>query len=723
MSKRWGLLGIVVIFLLVALTGNAAESPDQETVEMEPVVVSATGTEVPVKDSTQSVTVITEKEIQERQAIRVEEMLRYVPGITLNQSGSRGGETSLFLRGGNSNQTQVLFNGIRLNDAGGDFDFGALTTDNLRSIEVVRGPMSALYGADAMVGVINLRTKQGVGPPTLTLSSGWGPRSENSKFIGEQRGSFIGSYKKFGYSVGFSRIDDPGILPNNNLFYSNNLTGRLDLEPLDNLSITHHTLLLDIRFGVSTETSGDIFDPKGRGGPGLDPTQKQRRSIVLQGLTVNYWPFTWWENELTVAYVQRERNFNDPWNPFESDFDLSFGSFQSRDFERRFSADYHSNLRFGSRDKVESISTVGVTHRNEQLKQWLWSGAVPPFVGPSASFLKTSRNATSFYAQEQLNLWNRVFLVGGFRVENNSVFSQAEFIPRASAAIRIPETNTTIRAAGGRAIKEPTFLETFSRSQLSEANPDLKPEVNVSWEVGLDQYLWDNRVKFSGTYFENNFKGLITFVPRVFPVLSSFENIGQVRVNGLELSARVKPLTGLTLGLVYTNLMYFKVTDDGGVDSLFFKTGLPLLRRPRHTFSFVVDYVYDRLNLNLSGVYIGSRDDSLFTFTLPFTFAAFRVNNSDAFIMNLAGSYDLVRDWGYANKVQLWFRLNNLLNRNYQEAFGFSSPGFFMVGGLRVVFGKKQQPGQKNRVSQAHPKVKGIFSPGFSRIFQEANSI
>ena len=92
MSKWLGLFGIMVVVILVALTGQAAESPDQETVEMEPVVVSATGTEVPVKDSTQSVTVITAKEIQERQAIRVEEMLRYVPGVTINQSGSRGGK-------------------------------------------------------------------------------------------------------------------------------------------------------------------------------------------------------------------------------------------------------------------------------------------------------------------------------------------------------------------------------------------------------------------------------------------------------------------------------------------------------------------------------------------------------------------------------------------------------------------------------------------------------
>jgi len=175
------IFGIMGILVLLAPGSPGAEERGREAVEMEPVVVTATGTEVPLKETTQSVTVITDKQIQEKQAVRVEEMLRYVPGVTINQSGSRGGNTSLYLRGGNSNQTQVLFNGVRINDAGGDFDFNALTTDNLGRIEVVRGPMSALYGADAMVGVVNLIPLKGVGPPTLNLAAGTGPRAENGR--------------------------------------------------------------------------------------------------------------------------------------------------------------------------------------------------------------------------------------------------------------------------------------------------------------------------------------------------------------------------------------------------------------------------------------------------------------------------------------------------------------------------------------------------------------
>lgn len=719
MRKWWGLLGIIIACTLALQSAATARVPEMDTVEMDAVVVSATGTGVPIKDSTQATTVITEKEIQERQAVRVEELLRYVPGVTVNQSGSRGGTASLFLRGGEPDQTQVLFNGIRLNNAGGAFDFNAMTTDNLSRIEVVRGPMSALYGADAMVGVVNLFTKKGTGPPTLNLATGWGPHAENGWLTGEQRATLTGSYKMFSYSLGYTRVDDPGILPINNRYYSNTLVGRLDLDPLENLSITYNTLLLQNRFGFPTSNGGDLLDPKNLGGPGFDPCQNNKRLNFLQGLTANYWPFKWWENEVTVAYNQVDTRYNNPRNAYQSDFDLLFGSYFSEDVERRLSVDYHSNLRFGSREKVQSISTLGFYYRDEQLKQWTSSGGIPPFWPPSAGFLKASRHGTAFYAQEQLNLYNRFFLVGGLRVEDNSVFAKTEFIPRGSAAVRFPETDTTIRAGGGKAIKEPTFLESYSRSQFSEANPNLKPEKNIAWEVGVDQYLWNNRLQFGATYFQNNFSDYITYVQRPWPQLSSFENIGAVRVNGIELSTRIQPLKGFTLGLVYTNLLYFKVVDDGGINNLYFQNGKNLLRRPRHTFSFVADYAWDRLNLNLSGIYTGSRDDSKFTYTFPYTFNSYRVRNGDSFILNLAGTYDVVRDWGYVNKVQLWARLNNILDRQYQESYGYSSPGFFMVGGVRLVFGGKTTGDQKKAVSQEQPRLKGIFSPGFSTNPQE----
>ena len=136
---------------------------------------------------------------------------------------------------------------------------------------------------------------------------------------------------------------------------------------------------------------------------------------------------------------------------------------------------------------------------------------------------------------------------------------------------------------------------------------------------------------------------LAGLVPRDYPEPSTFGNIGAVRVAGLESSLRVRPAKGFTIGLVYTNI-FTRVTDDGNLDNLFFQVGKPLLRRPRHTFSVVANYTRNRLNINLNGYYSHWRDDSRFTYEFPFLFQSERVPNSDYFVLNLAASYDLVRD-------------------------------------------------------------------------------
>jgi vitamin B12 transporter len=551
---------------------------------------------------------------------------------------------------------------------------------------------------------------KGSGPPTLNLSAGAGPHVENGYASEEYRASLLGSYKAFSYSIGYSHIFDPGILPFNNKFRNDTLVARLDFDPLENLSFTYYSYLVTSFFGFPTVNGGDLLDPKSKDGPGLDPSQNNSKQDIIQGLTVNYWPFQWWQNQLTLGLSLRDRHYDNPANPTVTDFDALFGSFNSQNLERRYTLNYLSNFRYGSHEKVEGISTLGFYAREETLKQWIWTGQ-GLFSTTSNTFLGARRGATAYYAQQQLNFWKRFFLVGGFRVENSSVFDRPQFIPRGSASLYFPETDTVIRAGGGKAIKEPTFLESFSRSQTSEANPNLRPERSTSWEVGVDQYFFKNKCQLSLTYFESYFTDLITFVPRAFPQLSGFENIGSVRIAGIESAIKVNPAPGFTVGLVYTNL-FTRVPNDGDVNSVFFQNGKSLLRRPRNTFSMVVNFNRDRLNLNLTGVYSGWRDDSRFTFEAPFTVNASRVNTTDYFILNFTGTYDVVRNWGYVNTVQLWARLNNILDKRYQEVYGYSSPGFCMLGGVRVIFGLKQQPGKDKKAAPSEP-LRSRFNPGF----------
>jgi hypothetical protein len=138
-----------------------------------------------------------------------------------------------------------------------------------------------------------------------------------------------------------------------------------------------------------------------------------------------------------------------------------------------------------------------------------------------------------------------------------------------------------------------------------------------------------------------------------------------------------------------------------------------------------VNFHRNRLNLNFAGLYTGARDDSRFTFEAPFTFNAARVKNCEYFVLNFTGTYDLVRDWGYVNTIQLFARLNNILDQPYQETYGYSSPRFFMLGGVRVIFGLKPQPqsDKEKKVSRSGEALRSRFAPGFSISNQENRGI
>lgn len=690
--RTWLRLLLMMALFWPGVAARAQETPPRkEAYVMEEVVITATRTEGPAKETGVSSTVITDKEMEQRQATRVEEMLRTVPGAHIIQSGSRGGVTELYIRGGESDHNQVLFNGIKLNNVGGSFDWSVLTVDNLERIEVVRGPMSALYGTDALTGVVNLFTKKGKGPLSLNVSTLWGGHSEGhskNNLISEQKVSLSGAYRGFAYSVAYSRLDDTGILPINNRFNSNVLNSRLDLEPLERLSFTFHTLLIDSYFGFPTVAAGDRFDPKSVGGPGLDPDQNNRRFDLVLGLTGNYWPTEWWENELTLSQTYFDRRYYNPGNPVETMADVDNNTFFfSRNLERHYSLDYHANFRFGDQARWGSISTLGVNLRASQLKQHTYMGFTNWFTGLPVRVTtqdKFRQGSTSWYLQQQLSLFKRLFLTAGGRVEDNRDFNKLEFAPRAAAALRFPETDTTIRAAGGRGIKSPTFEESHSRTQFSVGNPDLKPEKNTSWEVGVDQYLFQNRLQLGLTYFENHFKDFIT-LNNIGPFPRTFLNVGAVRTKGLEFAVKARPGWGLTLGAGYTHLLQFTVLDDGGIGLMnpYFRQGQHVLRRPRNTFNFDVDGRWGRLGVHLNGLYVGRRDDNFYNWL---TYASSRVVNGGFFVLNLAATYDLVQDWGYIKKVQLQARANNLLDRFYEEAYGYSSPRLNIVGGLRLIY-------------------------------------
>jgi len=205
---------ILIGFLFLVIVSNPAlaDSEEEDSVPiMDETLVTATRTETPVRELGVSTTVVTEKEIKERQAVDALDVLRSVPGFNMVRSGGRGSITSLYPRGGEGNFTKVLIDGVSVNLGGGAFDFGSLQTENFERIEVVRGPQSALYGSDAIGGVINFITKRGEGKPSLRASTSNGTYLKGDKnYIGEHSVGFTGGNEWIGASLAYARIDDNG---------------------------------------------------------------------------------------------------------------------------------------------------------------------------------------------------------------------------------------------------------------------------------------------------------------------------------------------------------------------------------------------------------------------------------------------------------------------------------------------------------------------------------
>lgn len=667
-----------VLVGVLPLWGQEADQPGVQ--QLGEIVVTATGTAVPLKETSTSTTIISTPQIEARQDARVEELLRDVPGAIISQTGGRGGQTSLFLRGGNSNMNLVLLNGFRLNDTGGAFDFNKLTVDNINRIEVVRGPMSSLYGNDAMTGVVNLITRQGQGPAKLTMTSLWGGHAEGhspNNLIDEQRVNLEGAWKKFSYSMAYGRYDDSGILPINNRFASNVVNSRFDLEPSDQLKLTLINYYVNTYYGFPT-TNGDRFDAKSLGGNGLDPDQNQKATTVLTGLTGNFWPVSWWENELKLGFLNLDSRYNNPANPFYVNFQTT--NYYSRDLEKQWTANYRSNFHYGSKENLASTTTLGVEMRQAQYKGWSdsWDYNISAYSG---SMNKARRGSFTWYLQEQAAAWNRLFLTVGSSVEDNRAFQKLEFCPRASAALRFPETDTTVRAAGGKAVLAPSFLETNSLDPFFLGNPALRPEKNVSWEVGFDQWLWKDRVQGGLTYFENHFTDMIQWAQTSLTTGSWF-NVAAARTKGFELYLQAKPWKGFTIRTAYTYLTELKVLDDGGVVNIGIITSQNLLRRPRQTWSFDLNYIYGPVEVNFHGLYVGPRADFRPDNIPPYY--ATRVVNGGFFTADLAAYYTIGQNWGYVNRLQLMARATNLFDKNYEEVFGYSSPRFQIIGGLRL---------------------------------------
>ncbi|MGH7275645.1 MAG: TonB-dependent receptor, partial [Candidatus Rokuibacteriota bacterium] len=276
------IVGAVLIMLLAAGPGAGAD----EVKKLDPVVVTATKTETPASELGASVTVVTEEDFKTYHYPTVDEALRNVPGVEIRRSGSFGKTTSISIRGANPNQVQVLVDGVRVKSpTTGQAELSDLSPDLIERIEVIRGPQSALYGADAIGGVVNIITKKGKGP-----FGAWASQEAGNYDTLRSTAGFSGAYRLLDYSFGVSHFESNGQFKNDGV-NQDSFNTRLGLSLPGQT-----TLALAVRWNrTDTGTPIEFVGNPAPIVPTIDPNTRAESETSIINLTGHTRPVSWWE--------------------------------------------------------------------------------------------------------------------------------------------------------------------------------------------------------------------------------------------------------------------------------------------------------------------------------------------------------------------------------------------------------------------------------------------
>jgi len=652
------LCSALLIALLYAPRGLDAQdrtSAPDSAIALEPIVVTATPVPVPEGALGSHVSLLYGAELRTQGVTQVTDALRSVSGLTLVQTGSFGSRSSVFLRGGESDHVLVLLDGVPLNNPGGEIDLSGLTTDIVERIEIVRGPVSGLYGSDAVAGVIQIITRTGEDGLSGSGTLRGGSFGSLSGVLELRGGSDSGSF-----AASMARYESDGILAFNNGHRNTVLTGSADLRIDDASSARVTARLLDRTYRFPTDSGGNVVD-------------------------VNQASF--WE-EATVG-VQVDRRLSDAFDvrahltlhdvdsgtddPPDGPDDRS--AFFSIDAMRRVTGDFRANVRLPG----ESVVTAGVELEHQRIRAF--SEGQSEF-GLFSGQSKDSRSNTAGYLHALTTL-SPVSLNGGIRVEDNEQFGNFVSFQMGSAVGITPVTR--LRFAAGRAIKEPSFFEVFATGFV-RGNPDLDPERSTSWEAGLQRDFF-GRARVGVTWFAQSFEDLIQFTGSPPEATGpNYFNVAAADSRGLEVEADVD-LGSMVLSTGWSWL------DTEVVDSGFdqgagatFVNGEPLIRRPRHQGTVALRGAFGgRVSWNTDLRWVSRRSDRRFP---PFPDPPESVTLRSYIIGNAGLEVAAIEPVPGRPGLYLVFRAENLAAESYQEAFGFEAPGRGVYVGGRVRWGE-----------------------------------
>jgi vitamin B12 transporter len=639
-----------------------AKKEEKKPAEQEKeIVVTAERLPTPREATGVSINTITEKDLQVNQENHAAEALRMVPGVVVNQTGRKGGLTDIRVRGGETDHTLVLFDGWKVNQAGRwkTFNFESLDPIGSKRIEIARGPGSALFGSEAVTGTVNLITKKGEGRPELTTSAAAGTYGRDRETLEMQ-----GREGKFSYYAAGSRFYQRQATVNNSELDIYNYSSRFDWD----FNADHALKLVvrgaDLKKGWYEDTTtgmGTTLEEP-------DPNDLIHNFNYLVGLEYSGRVVPIWQTTLRLGeFGQSLRSTSRP-PQSEWDFVTPFGVFPvsnsaSRDVtrERRESLEWRNDVTVYEDKNIRNIVTLGFYGEHEFFENDY--NSYDPFFSYRAH-AQRHHNVYAGYVQNRLELFERAFITLVGRRESREKLGEND-TGRADVSLLIPETDTRVYGSVGNAFRAPTFFELY---RAQSGNPNLRPEKNFAYDVGVEQHFWKRRINLSATWFENQFTDLIA-AETGFPWRNY--NVSQAVTRGFELGANVRPVKQVELNASAT-LMSTK--DD---------QGRRLLRRPARTYTArlvahpLVDLVpakHDGLDLSLEFLSVSVRTDLT---VLPGTFTYVNnVRNPGYHRADLAVSYRFLEHF------RAFARFENLTDEKYQEVLTFPADGANALAGL-----------------------------------------
>jgi len=623
------------------------------------IIVTATRIAQPLSEIGTTASVLGARQIQSQQIHNVTDALRQMPSMDVTQSGSPGTIADVSIRGATPAQTLAMIDGVPLNDsATGSFDFSRLTTDDLDRIEVIRGAGGALYGSQAIGGVINLITREGSGPMKFALTSEGGNRATQRQVL-----TMDGAEGKLAYSGALSYFSTTGFrLKNDN---SDDLTGALRLDYHLDENTTIRGFARYIRANVSLPTFS-VF-----AGIPLNPNAHQRNEFMLYKGEVDRQFGDRILVRVSGYFVRDELRLNTvPFmgNP-TSETDHIPDETRGANLETIYTwtEGFRSLVGFDFKDRWVHSQDDFVTF------------APPPPARFLTVFNARRQEYAGYFEQEARLLDGHLLATAGFRVDGNTDFGE-EVSPAWSVTIPFEKQGLTLRGSYAEGFRAPAFDELFFPGF---GNPNLNPEISSEYDGGITKTFGET-AQLTATYFSRRVRNQIVTVPCTFNAKTCPDgahpgNAERVDTQGVEIVPSIQPIRGLTLGGSVT------ILDETHAVARNVVPRPQPLRVPKYSAQAVVQYTHpdllrseDRLTTALAYTFVGDRDDITTTSTIA---------NHDAYHrFDLAVSYSPGIRWRAVRNEEVFTRIQNLFDRHYSEAFGFPAPPVNFVAGVKVEF-------------------------------------